>query len=82
MAKKMIFGGFSTGQLCENDKYCYKSVSACNDKADKDISYSCTYVSMHMPVQNKIISKILNTKGKKYSFQHQSCRPDKSSYIS
>lgn len=77
-----IWGLLHRPTLWNNDKYCYKSVSACNDKADKDISYSCTYVSMHMPVQNKIISKILNTKDKKYSFQHQSCRPHKSSYIS
>lgn len=76
----MIFGGFSTGQLCEIMTNQYQLAMIKLTRTYK--SYSCTYVSMHMPIQNKIISKNLNTKGKKYSFQHQSCRPDKSSYIS
>lgn len=48
-SRQYVIRGQSTGQhLRLNDKYCYISVSADDDEADKDISYSCTYVAMRM----------------------------------
>lgn len=59
-----MLGARPRGGICDKTwqvetKYCYISVSAYNDKAD--VSYSCTYISMHMPVKDKIILNKIST---------------------